>query len=122
MRSQPPLRIRSSSDRIPHPREDTEERIPLRIHHPTAMPLDRLQEQGVVITQHDRVLVPKLTQQPSRTLHIREQEGDRPGQKLRHRPILSGNYTKGKEGGRAMIVLWAIHVSSSTRSSSSSAP
>jgi hypothetical protein len=65
-------------------RERDEECISLRVHLDAAVPIEAFPQNPSMLAERIRVGIPELVQQPSRSLDVREEEGDCPGWKLAH--------------------------------------
>jgi hypothetical protein len=78
------LRGESSGDRVLRAGEGDEERVTLRVDLVAACFLEGGAEQALMLGQDVSVLVAKRFQQARRAFDVAEEEGDRPGWKLRH--------------------------------------
>ena len=78
----------SSGNRVARARKGDEERVALRVHLVPALLLEDHPCELTVVQENARELVAELLQQPSRTLDVREEEGDCATRKLGHRPMM----------------------------------
>ena len=82
------LRIERSSGCVGCGGERDEERVPLRIHLHPRMRSKRRAQDPPVLGERAGISAAQLTQQPSRALHVREEEGDPSRRQTRHVEII----------------------------------
>jgi hypothetical protein len=78
------LSVDSRGKCIRGPREGDEERVSLRVDLDATVPAKTFTQRLSMVAKHIRVRIAELVQQPSRSLDVREEEGDCPGWKLAH--------------------------------------
>ena len=84
MREQVTLRIHRRRDRVLRRLEGDEERIPLVIDLSAVVRRERRTQNPVMLRQQLRVVRAELLQEPSRSLHVGEEERDGPARELGH--------------------------------------
>jgi hypothetical protein len=80
------LRLGRCRDGVARIVEGDEEAIALRIHLNAPVSRERFPQKPPVVTEHVRVPVAELVEQPCRPLDVGEEEGDSAGRKLGHGP------------------------------------
>jgi hypothetical protein len=82
----PALAVSRGGEGVGGTSKRNEEGVAFGVHFPAIMGADHFTEQTVVLPKDGRIgLATQFVQQPSRTLDVREQEGDRAGRELRRR-------------------------------------
>jgi hypothetical protein len=81
------LCLDGSGNRIHRRREDDEEGVALRVDLAAARQLEGVAQQLSVLGDCLPVAIAQLTFEPGRALHVCEEEGDRSGGQLAHRPL-----------------------------------